>query len=158
MNRTLLVAGAGVSIVAAGVAVGVVARAEAPILPDPGDVGPLTMAAQLQEPPTGFTGACLLDYMAYQPTLPRICYSPTTPVIYGGGTTSVTFPANRVLRPYSSAPASYDSYEVLVTCYPHGSDGACPQQAFAISRSCCDYGTELISVDGQTASGLVAFR
>lgn len=116
------------------------------------------MAAQTQEPPTGFTGACLVDYPAYEPTLPLICYAPPSTVQYGAGFTTVTFPAKKVARSYSSLPANYDSYQVLVTCYPHQPDGTCPSQSFAVSHSCCDYGIGLTSPDGQTASSLAIFR
>jgi hypothetical protein len=116
------------------------------------------MVVQTQEPPTGFTGACLIDFLTYQPTLPLICYSPSGKVSYGAGTTTVTFPANLVFRPYASPPATYDSYQALVTCYEHTSAGTCPQQSFPVSHSCCDYGTDLISLDGQVATGLASFR
>jgi hypothetical protein len=156
MNRPLAV-GAVAVVITAALAVVVVARAQPRILPDPSEVGPMAVAAQTQEPPTGFTGACLLDTMTYQPALPLICYAPTGTVQYGKGFTNVTFPAKKVSHSYSMAPASYDSYEVLVSCYPHNADGSCPLQSFAVSRSCCDYGTPLVSLDGQTASGLAGF-
>jgi hypothetical protein len=142
---------AGTFVVAVGGVV--VARAQGP-----SDVGPPGMTAQTQEPPSGFTGACLLDHMTYEPTLPLICYAPSSAASYGAGSTTVTFPAKTVFRPYASLSANYDSYEVLVTCYPHSTSGACPQQAFAVSHSCCDYGASLTSLDGKTASGLAGFR
>ncbi len=134
------------------------------------------MIAQTTEPATGFTGACLLDFKTYEPTLPLICYSPSRMMAsgdagadaaaagagaagatYGAGITIVTFPAKSVFRPYLSGPANYDSYQVLVTCYPHTATGSCPQASFAVSHSCCDYGTNLTSMDGQTATGLASF-
>jgi hypothetical protein len=158
MNRPLVIVGAGALVLAAGIAVVAVARAQARSFPDPSEVQPSGMTAQTQEPPTGFTGACLLDYAPYLPTLPLICYAPTSAAHYGAGTTTVAFPAKKVFRSYSSLPANYDSYQVLATCYPHQDDGTCPQQSFAVSRSCCDYGTNLMSLDGQTASGLASFQ
>lgn len=158
MNRSLVIVGAGALVLAAGIAVVAVARAQPRSFPDPTEVQPSGMAAQMQEPPTGFTGACLLDHATYQPTLPLICYTPPSTVQDGAGTTTVSFPANKVADSYSSLPASYDSYQVLATCFPRQSDGTCPQQSFAVSLSCCDYGTRLTSLDGQTASGLAIFR
>ncbi len=158
MNRPFVVVGAVAVVITAALAVVVVARAQPRVLPDPYEVGPMPMAAQTEEPATGFTGACLLDMMTYQPVLPLICYAPTGPVQYGKGSTKVTFPAKKVSRSYSTAPASYDSYQVLVSCYPHNADGSCPPRSFAVSRSCCDYGAPLVSLDGQTASGLAGFH
>ena len=158
MNRPFVVVGAVAVVTTAALAVVVVARAQPRILPDPSEVGPMTMTAQLQEPAKGFTGACLLDAITYAPALPLICYAPGSGVQYGTGSTKVTFPASKVSRSYSSAPADYDSYQALVTCYPHAADGSCPQQSFAVSRSCCDYGTPLVSLDGQTATGLAGFH
>ncbi len=158
MKRPPVVVGAVAVVITAALAVVVVARAQPRILPDPYEVGPMTVTAQIQEPPKGFTGACLADAMTYQPALPLICYAPTGQVQYGKGFTNVTFPAKKVARSYSTAPASYDSYDVLVTCYQHNADGSCPAQSFAVSRSCCDYGSPLVSLDGQTASGLAAFH
>jgi hypothetical protein len=135
---------------------------------------PPGMMAQTQEPATGFTGACLLDFMTYKPTLPLICYSPNlsagpqaassdaaaqaAPTAqYGSGLTKVTFPARKVFRSYGDLPPAYDSYQVLLTCYPPNPDGTCPFQSFAISHSCCDYGAIMTSLDSQTASGFVNF-
>jgi hypothetical protein len=152
--------------------------------------GSLSLAMQTTEPATGFTGACLAQYMTYAAQLPVVCYSPavaggaeggaaagalpdgapgdagpgdagspasTGGVTYGQGTTACMVPAGNVFRSYFTLANSYDSYQVLMTCYPHGDDGKC-HQGFAVSRSCCDYGTNLISLDGQTATGLVNFQ
>ena len=113
---------------------------------------------QTQEPATGFTGACLLDSMTYEPKLPLVCYAPNTTVQYGAGFTNVIVPASAVARSYSTLPAGNDSYMVLATCYPHNKDGSCPQAAFAISNSCCDYGANMVSLDGQTAQGIASFQ
>ncbi len=147
--------------------------------------GTLSLAMQTTEPPSGFTGACLAPYMTYAPQLPTVCYSPaaagptdgglpegappdggaadasspasTGGVTYGQGTTACTVPAGNIFRSYWNLNPSYDSYQVLLTCYPHGDDGEC-HQGVAISKSCCDYGTNLTSLDGQTATGLVDFK
>jgi hypothetical protein len=159
MIRPLVLTGACTLALAASAAFVVVARAQSRSFPTASEVTPAGMTAQTQEPATGFTGACLLDYMTYEPTLPLICYSPTgSSVQYGSGTTTVSFPAKEVARSYASPPASYDSFQVLLTCYPHNSDGTCPQQSFAVSRSCCGYGANLISLDGKTATGIAAFH
>lgn len=170
MNRPRFLGGVAAAVVAAG-AVVAVARAQPSTFPDPSQITPAGMTAQTQEPTTGFTGACLVDFRSYEPKLPLICYAPNRPMApgdaaadagnsgttYGAGTTVVTFPAKSVFRPYASGSANYDSYQVLVTCYPHTAAGVCPQSSFAVSRSCCDYGTNLTSLDGQTASGLANF-
>jgi hypothetical protein len=156
MNK-LTILGAGVLILAASIAVVVVARAQSRSFPAANEVVPPGMTAQTQEPATGFTGACLLDYKTYQPTLPLICYAPGSTATYGAGSTTVTFPAKEVLRSYGSLPTQYDSYQVLITCYPHKSDGSCPSPSFAISHSCCDYGMDLTSLDGQAATGQANF-
>jgi hypothetical protein len=138
------------------------------VFPDPSELTPPGLMAQTQEPATGFTGACLIDFMTYKPTLPLICYSanaapadggaqaaPTAQ--YGSGQTKVTFPARKVFRPYDTSPPQYDSYQVLLTCYPPNPDRTCPSQSFAISHSCCDYGAIMTSLDARTASGFVNF-
>jgi hypothetical protein len=144
------------------------------VFPDPSEITPPGMMAQMQEPATGFTGACLIDFMTYKPTLPLLCYSPnqgtgaqTAPsdaatraaptAQYGSGQTKVTFPAQKVFRSYGAMAPTYDSYQVLLTCYPPNPDGTCPFQSSAISHSCCDYGAIMTSLDARTASGFVNF-
>jgi hypothetical protein len=169
MSRRLVLLGAAVLVLGAAAARGQIARAQPTSLPDPGVVrltpqsnigtciGCTTL--QAQEPPTGFTGACLLDAMHYQPTLPLARYAPGPTVQYGKGFTNVIFPdAKQVAGSYSTLPAASDSYMVLATCYPHNADGSCPQASFAVSRSCCDYGANIISLDGQTAQGVAIFQ
>jgi hypothetical protein len=157
----------GMAVVAgAGVSVALIARAEPPAVdagsqaqtfPAASEVTPAGMTVQTQEPPTGFTGACLVNYATYQPTLPLICYSPGTMAQYGKSH-PVTFPAQKVFRAYDGLPARYDSYLRVATCYPRDPDaGTCPSQSFAVSHSCCDFGMHLVSVDGQTATGVVGF-
>ncbi len=114
---------------------------------------PVTVTVQTTEPASGFTGACLLPFMAYQPTLPSVCYSPGGTVKYGAGSTRVTIPAAKVFRSYSTLPPQYDSFQPLATCYPHSADGTCPSISQAVSRSCCDYGTNMTSSDGVFAAG-----
>jgi hypothetical protein len=157
MSKRPLV-GASALVLVAGVAFGVLARAQPQSFPDPTEVTPAGLTMQSQEPPTGFTGACLLDHMTYAPALPAVCYAPGTQAQYGAGTTPVSFPAAKVARSYEALPVTYDSYQALVTCFPHTMAGTCPTGSFAISRSCCDYGTVLTSTDGQTAKGLASFQ
>jgi hypothetical protein len=179
MNRRLVLSSACVLVLGtAGALVGL-ARAQARSFPDPNDVrltpqsniGTCQMCTTLvqHEPPGGFAGACLFDSMTYQPRLPLACYEPQTSVRYGpagGGFTNVIFPdATQVARSYSTLPAANDSYMVLGTCYPlrSASDGggaalACPQSAFMVSHSCCDYGSNMISLDGKTAQGIAFFQ
>jgi hypothetical protein len=142
---------------------------------------PLTM--QTTEPATGFTGACLAQFTSYEPQLPTVCFSPPAPlmidggaseagaavidgggaagassgVTYGKAPTTCTMPAANSFRSYASLAPNYDSYTVLMTCYPHGAGGKCTL-GFAVSKSCCDYGTSMISLDGKTATGLVNFQ
>jgi hypothetical protein len=125
-----------------------------------------SLSVQTTEPATGFTGACLVPQLTYTPQLPTVCFvpggffpygPPDANVIYGNGSTSVTLPAAFVARPYSTLPAGYDSYQTLVTCFPN-SPPACPQPSFAVSNSCCDMGTQMVSLDGKNASGLVSIR
>ncbi len=183
MNRRLLLPGACVLVLGTAAALVRIARAQPVSFPDPSVViltpqsnngtcmGCTTL--QTQEPPTGFVGACLFASMTYEPKLPLACYTPQISVTYGaagGGFTNVIFPdAKAVSRPYSTLPAAYDSYMVLGTCYPHGSagtdgggtasaSGACPQSSFAVSHSCCDYGTTMTSLDGKTAQGTAFFQ
>jgi hypothetical protein len=171
MKRPRILGCVAAVVLGAAGAVVVIARADPRAFPDPSQISPSGLIAQTTEPATGFTGACLVDFKTYEPTLPLVCYSPSRMMAtgdaaadagsagatYGAGFTTVTFPAKSVFRPYLSGPANYDSYQVLLTCYPHTPAGACPQSSFAVSRSCCDYGTNLTSIDGQTASGLANF-
>jgi hypothetical protein len=120
--------------------------------------GGISLTVQRAEPAVGFTGACLVPFSTYAPQLPTVCYSPAGDVKYlSGSTTTAVFPAAKVARSYGAVPAQYDSYQVLETCYPHNADGSCPQPSFAVSHSCCDYGTEMVSTDGQFASGFANF-
>jgi hypothetical protein len=158
-------AGIAVALVVAGRALaapedaGAQADAGIRIFPGQSEVMPSGLVAQTQEPADGFTGACLLDYMPYKPTLPLICYSPGPNGQYDAGlTTVVTFKAPEVFRSYGNVASQYDSYQVLATCYPPDPVKGCdPSQSFAISRSCCDYGVILTSLDGKTASGTANF-
>jgi hypothetical protein len=124
-----------------------------------------SLSVQTTEPPTGFVGACLVPQITYDPQLPAMCFVPggffpngpvDANVVYNNGSTSVTLPASKVARAYSTLAPSYDSYETLVTCFPHTPTGSCPQPSFSVSNSCCDMGTQMISLDGVNATGLVA--
>jgi hypothetical protein len=95
-----------------------------------------------------------MDFMTYTPTLPLICYSPGAARYGAALTTTLKFPAQEVFRSYANVPSQYDSYQVLVTCYP---PDQCPNPSLQISHSCCDYGSIMTSFDGQTASGTVHF-
>jgi hypothetical protein len=121
--------------------------------------GTVALTVETSEPPTGFTGACLASHMNYVPQLPSVCYSPKAgSVTYGTGFSTCTVPAASAYAPYWTLPASYDSYRVLMTCYPQTPAGTCPQNSVSVSNSCCDYGSEMTSLDGHVASGLVAFQ
>jgi hypothetical protein len=123
-----------------------------------------TLNVQTTEPAAGFTGACLVAQATYTPQLPSVClvgggFFPNVPpdanVLYGNGATSITLPAAAVAHSYSTLPASYDSYQTLVTCYPRTPHGDCPQASFSVSHSCCDMGMPMVSLDGKSATGLV---
>jgi hypothetical protein len=124
------------------------------------------LSVQTTEPASGFTGACLVAQLTYTPQLPTVCYvpggfvAPDVPagssVVYGSGSSNITLPAAAVARAYALLPPSYDSYQVMVTCYPHTMSGGCPQASFAVSNSCCDMGTNMTSLDGQSATAPVA--
>jgi hypothetical protein len=119
--------------------------------------GGVTMHVVTSEPPTGFVGACLVPFVTYTPQLPTICYQPGGNIVPGVGSTKVSMAAASAARSYGTLPASYDSYQALVTCYTHDADGTCPFDSFAVSRSCCDLGTNMISLDGVTATGTANF-
>jgi hypothetical protein len=118
--------------------------------------GGVTMRVVNTEPPGGFTGACLLPFVTYAPMLPTVCYSPAGNIQYGIGTTRVTAPNASVARTYGTT-AAYDSFQAVTTCYPHNADGTCPTAALAVSHSCCELGTNMVSADGQYATGLANF-
>jgi hypothetical protein len=171
MNRRLVFLGAGGLLVLGAVAAAVGTALAQPTYPDPNEVtltpqpnnGQCTRCTtiQAQEPDGGFTGACLFTSMTYQPQLPLVCYSPSDHTAnYGpdAGATTVAFPAADVARSYAKSPGNYDSYEVLGTCYPHNADGSCPQWSSSVSQSCCDYGANMISLDGKTATGTAFFQ
>jgi hypothetical protein len=119
--------------------------------------GGVSMQVVTAEPPTGFTGACLVPFLTYAPQLPTVCYSPGGNIQYGVGSTQVTAPTAVVARSYGSTAMGYDSFQALTTCYPHDSDGTCPTAAFAVSRSCCELGTNMVSADGKYATGIANF-
>jgi hypothetical protein len=150
--------------------------------------GNIPLTAVTAEPATGFLGACLVPYMTYSPQLPAVCYSPaavagvseggvpeagtasggdggagdaggagTGGVTYGIASTACKIAAGNVFQSYGTVASNYDSYRVLVTCYPHDMYGKCAQ-GFAISRSCCDYGANMTSLDGESATGFVNFQ
>ena len=126
---------------------------------------------QTSEPPTGFVGVCLAPHLTYTPSLPSVCYAVKLPdtvlssQMPGGNVpvplhafTVVSATAAHVFSPYGTADtmlsvANRDSYQVLMTCYPHGSAGDCPSPSLPVSRSCCDLGTRMTSPFGKIASG-----
>jgi hypothetical protein len=131
---------------------------------------PPVVKIQTSEPPTGFVGVCLAPHLTYAPSLPSVCYAVKLPDTVssqmGGGNvpvplhafTVVSATATHVFSAYGTADttlsaASYDSYQVLMTCYPHGSAGDCPSPSLPVSRSCCDLGTHMTSLFKKIARG-----
>lgn len=161
MNRRNLFAAITVGLVGMGALFVRFADAQSSPPPlDASEVAFVPFTVQTAEPPTGFTGACLAPSVTYAPQLPTVCYSPKASLVDtdGGlrlGATRFAVPAAKVLRAYSQNGTNYDSYQALVTCFPHDGSGHCPQLSYPISNSCCDLGTNLISVDGKSAEGIV---
>jgi hypothetical protein len=121
-------------------------------------MGEVAVQVQTTEPPTGFTGACLLPFLTYEPQLPTVCYSPTSStgsVIYGAGaTTQLVVPAKTVwLASMWTLPPEHDSFQPVMTCYPHNKDGTCPAPSQALSMSCCDVPMPMSCTDGVFAHG-----
>ncbi len=173
MNRRTIYGAIAGSLVVAGAVAGVARAQSQPAPPDPSLVTltPLPLGGAgctgcstlvKTEPATGFVGGCLSTAdITYVPTLPVACYQPTSVTGYGAaapGLTKFSFPASQVALSYSTLAPGYDSYDVLETCYPHDKNGTCPSGSYAVSRSCCDYGTKLVSLDGKTASGLAVLQ
>jgi hypothetical protein len=162
MNRRNLFAAITVSLVGLGALSVRFAEAQSSPPPlDPSEVLFVPFTVQTSEPATGFTGACLAPYVTYSPQLPTVCYLPKAPLVDPDagtlrlGATRFVVPAAKVVRSYSQNGQNYDSYQALVTCFPHDSSGNCPQLSYAISKSCCNLGTNLISIDGKSAEGIV---
>jgi hypothetical protein len=115
----------------------------------------VTLTVDTQEPLHGFTGACLAPYVSYVPVLPTVCYrvkqAGATSAFGTHSYTVVTAPAASVFQPYSRldatlATANADSYQVLMTCYPHNANGTCPTPSQGVSRSCCDLGMHMTAL------------
>jgi hypothetical protein len=131
--------------------------------------GGLSISVETSEPPTGFTGACLLGpdgRLSDQVQLPVVCFSPEGNVQYGAGTsTEVIVRADEVLQSDTPPAASFDDYpyagyeaydyQVLMTCYPKSAAGACPSGSDAISHSCCNVGAPMTYLYENLAHGFV---
>jgi hypothetical protein len=119
---------------------------------------PISLAVEETEPPEGFQGACRLPYLTYAPQLPTVCYAPPADptgqkVKYASGSsTEIVLPASAVFHPHWSLPPQYDSFEAVMTCYPHD-PGSCPAPSLPVSRSCCGAPTLMTCKDGIFANG-----
>jgi hypothetical protein len=126
------------------------------------------LLVETTEPPTGFTGACLMN-RPYGASLPTVCYSPANANYSGPGTVQCTIPAANVVQPSwhigvspegGTVTRQYlnESYRVLETCAPHVA-GDCGANMAPVSHSCCThYGTAMTSNDdGKTAIGTAYF-
>jgi hypothetical protein len=132
--------------------------------------GGVSLSIQTSEPPTGFTGACLLGpdgRPADHVQLPAVCFSPSGNVQYGVATTTeVIVRAAEVLQSDTPPPPDFDDYpysidynafhyQVLMTCYPKGAGGACPTGSSAVSSSCCNVGSPMTYLYVNLAHGFV---
>jgi hypothetical protein len=124
-------------------------------VPNAGGTNGASLIVDTQEPLHGFSGACLAPYLSYAPMLPTVCYRVKQASASSGfGThsyTVVTASAASVFQPYSTldatlATANPDSYQVLLTCYPHDATGMCPTPSQSVSRSCCDLGAHMTAL------------
>jgi hypothetical protein len=199
MNRKVFL-GAGSGVLLAGVVAVLVARANPMPAPDVRNIygegdqdvtavmpvpsgltcgawGVTDLKVQTSEPPTGFTGLCLMD-RPYGATLPTICFSPPGAKYndsFGNAlvsTTTCAAPTSQVAQPSSQihvdqgtgkvSRQSAAGYRRAVTCAPHmnpppqcaggTTNGGCPCFTTPVSNSCCTpFQTEMASSDGQTA-------